>query len=360
MRRASGIASLRPLEGHTGLQSHALDNGHRDLVWGVDAQHLPVGSTCAWSAVAFQRRGLPAVLQPSRRRRTIPAAATSDAASWRNSANSRFRQGAGRRPHQTAAGRCHRARPAGRAWASTAIPAERANDAKSSSGRFTLVPAERRKASECTIASTVRAIWSGLRRCSVQALTAAATARHRACPTPGDDRAFRRHTARSRDDRPPDRAHAGHRPRVTGRIELGGENALLIVVVPVLDVDELAGHRQAAAGADAGAILDRPAGERPGGLVDVLVDIALRPAVERAGHVAPAVVERIEVGRPAERMELEQLARVVLVGRAAARGPVVEVDLHGGALGHGLSISRKLPSAWRRITSVRRSATPPR
>jgi len=104
------------------------------------------------------------------------------------------------------------------------------------------------------------------------------------------------------------------------RVEFGRQHALLIAVVPGLDIGELAGVGQFAPTVQTAAVLDRPAGEGAGALIDVLVDISRRLALQGAGYLAPAVVFVVEVDLGAERVQLEQFPAEILVGRAGARG----------------------------------------
>ena len=117
-----------------------------------------------------------------------------------------------------------------------------------------------------------------------------------------------------------------HRARVG--IELHTQDALLVVVVPGLDVGELAGLRQRLPRAQVGAILDGPAGEGARRLVDILVDIPFGLAPRRARHVAPACVEVVQVRIAPERMQFEEFARVVLVCAAGTRRTIVQVIQH--------------------------------
>lgn len=100
-------------------------------------------------------------------------------------------------------------------------------------------------------------------------------------------------------------------------VELDAQHALLVVVVPGFHVGEVASGGQAVGPAKAAAVFHHPAGEGAGGLIHVLVDEAQGLALEGAGHVAPAVVELVEVVLAAQAVG-SRLPREVLVGGAGA------------------------------------------
>ena len=106
--------------------------------------------------------------------------------------------------------------------------------------------------------------------------------------------------------------------------------------MPALDIGEAPGVGQGLAAAEAGAVLDGPTGEGAGGLINILVDVAGRLALEGAGDFLPAAVQVVEVGAAPERVQLQKLAGVIFVGDARAGTAVVEIDQHRRAPGHRL------------------------
>ena len=102
--------------------------------------------------------------------------------------------------------------------------------------------------------------------------------------------------------------------------------------MPLVKVVKAARCREKVAIALVFAIRRGPAGERPGGFIDILVDVALRLAIQRTRHLAPLAVEMIQVVLGTECVQFEKLARIVLVGRAGFAAPVVQVVEHRQAL----------------------------
>src|SRR5258708_26162657 len=115
--------------------------------------------------------------------------------------------------------------------------------------------------------------------------------------------------------------------------------------MPGLDIGEASGLGQLAMTVDAGSILDRPAREGARRRVDILIDIAGGLPLEGARHVAPAVVAVVEISGTAERVQLEELAAVILIGGAGARGTVREVVLHRRTGRHRLEEGAEIAEA---------------
>ncbi len=112
--------------------------------------------------------------------------------------------------------------------------------------------------------------------------------------------------------------------------EFAPEDALLVGVVPGLDIGEAAGLRRGLAVGHPAPVAHRPAGEGAGHLPDVIVEVAFGKAFGRAGHVVPVAVAVVPVGPRAEGVEFEEFAGEVFIRGAGAALVVGEVDQHRG------------------------------
>lgn len=115
-----------------------------------------------------------------------------------------------------------------------------------------------------------------------------------------------------------------HRPSIG--VEFRTQNALLVRIMPPINIEELPAGRGVVAFRDPTTIAKGPAGKRAGHLIDVGIDVAGGHASGRSGHRLPVVIEVVEIVLRTERMQLKQFASEVLVCGAGARGFIVEVE----------------------------------
>ena len=120
--------------------------------------------------------------------------------------------------------------------------------------------------------------------------------------------------------------------RAVGR-KLDPQHALLVGIVPCLDIVKAPGFRRVIAVVHIAPVANRPAGKGAGDLVDVKVEIALRQTFADPRHVMPGVIAVVEIGGGTQSVEFQQFAGVILVGGRGAAVGVVEIVKHGGRAG---------------------------